>query len=180
MTAYRQKRTFKHPATSAGAIPLDCYDFSQGLPVSEEGIERRLTTILAADVVGYSRLMAQIGINPTMGLKRKVWVIGLAGLLLLGGCTTSYQELMDEGEQHYSQGRSDDAILSYEAAFQETEDPGEILESSNSLADVYGSLGRISDKEKALSRGLNIAGYCAVWASGRGCHFPEEMKQWPE
>ncbi len=29
-----------------------------GLPVSEEGVERRLTTIVAADVVGYSRLMA--------------------------------------------------------------------------------------------------------------------------
>ncbi len=26
--------------------------------MSEEGVERRLTTILAADVVGYSRLMA--------------------------------------------------------------------------------------------------------------------------
>jgi adenylate cyclase len=26
--------------------------------VSEEGVERRLTTIVAADVVGYSRLMA--------------------------------------------------------------------------------------------------------------------------
>ncbi len=26
--------------------------------MSEEGVERRLTTILAADVVGYSRIMA--------------------------------------------------------------------------------------------------------------------------
>ena len=48
-----QKRTFKHPATSTGAFPLDCYYSSWGLPVSEEGVERRLTTILAADVVGY-------------------------------------------------------------------------------------------------------------------------------
>ncbi len=117
-----------------------------------------------------------------MGLKRKVLVIGLVGILLLVGCATRYQELMNEGEEHYSQGRSDDAILSYEAAFQETEDPGDIIESSTSLADVYGSLGRVSDEDKALRRGLNIAGYCAVWASGsgRGCHFPEEMKQWPE
>ncbi len=58
MSAYSQKRTFEHPATSVGAIPLDCYYSSWGLPVSEEGVERRLTTILAADVVGYSRLMA--------------------------------------------------------------------------------------------------------------------------
>ncbi len=58
MSANSQKRTFKHPATSVGSIPLDCYYSSQGLPVSEEGVERRLTTILAADVVGYSRLMA--------------------------------------------------------------------------------------------------------------------------
>ena len=117
-----------------------------------------------------------------MGFMRKVWVIGLVGLLLLVGCATRYQELMDEGEEHYSQGRSDDAISSYEAAFQETGNPGDIIESSTSLADVYGSLGRVSDEEKALRRGLNIAGYCAVWASGsgRGCHFPEEMKQWPQ
>ncbi len=27
--------------------------------MSEEGVERRLTTILAADVVGYSRLMGE-------------------------------------------------------------------------------------------------------------------------
>jgi len=126
--------------------------------------------------------MTQIGNTPTVGLKRKVWVIGLVGSLLLVGCTASYQELMNEGDEHYSQGRSDDAISSYEAAFQETGNPGDIIESSTSLADVYGSLGRVSDEEKALRRGLNIAGYCAVWASGsgRGCHFPEEMKQWPE
>ncbi len=29
-----------------------------GAPVAREGIERRLTTIMSADVVGYSRLMA--------------------------------------------------------------------------------------------------------------------------
>ena len=57
MSAYSQKRTFKHPATSLGAIPLDCYDSSWGLAVSEESVERRLTTILAADVVGYSLLV---------------------------------------------------------------------------------------------------------------------------
>jgi hypothetical protein len=123
--------------------------------------------------------MTQIGNTPAMGLKRKVWVIGLVGSLLLVGCANNYQELMNEGDEHLSQGRSDDAILSYEGAFQETEISSEILESSNSLADVYRSLGRISDKEKALRRGLNIAGYCAVWASGRGCHFPEKMKEWP-
>jgi len=116
-----------------------------------------------------------------MGLKRKVWVIGLVGILLLGGCIASYQELMNEGDEHYSQGRSDDAISSYEAAFQETEITSEILESSNSLADVYGSLGRISDKQKALWRGQEIAGYCVVvLGTGRGCRFPEEMKQWPQ
>ncbi len=32
---------------------------AKGRPVSEEGVERRLTTILAADVVGYSRLMGE-------------------------------------------------------------------------------------------------------------------------
>ncbi len=58
MSAYGQKQTFKHPAISVGAIPIDCYYSSWGLPVSEEGVERRLTTILAADVVGYSRLMS--------------------------------------------------------------------------------------------------------------------------
>jgi len=52
MSAYSQKRTFEHPATSIGAIPLDCYDSSWGCLVSEEGVERRLITILAADVVG--------------------------------------------------------------------------------------------------------------------------------
>ncbi len=31
---------------------LDCYDSSWGCLVSEEGVERRLITILAADVVG--------------------------------------------------------------------------------------------------------------------------------
>ncbi len=46
------KLTFKHPATSIGAISLDCYYSSWGRPVSEEGVERRLTTILATDVVG--------------------------------------------------------------------------------------------------------------------------------
>jgi len=30
----------------------------KGRPVGKERLERRLTTILAADVVGYSRLMA--------------------------------------------------------------------------------------------------------------------------
>ncbi len=57
MSAYSHKRTFKHPATSVGSIPLDCYDSSWGFPVSEAGVERRLTTILAADVVGYPLLV---------------------------------------------------------------------------------------------------------------------------
>ena len=49
---YSHKLTFKHPATSIGAISLDCYYSSWGRPVSEAGVERRLTTILATDVVG--------------------------------------------------------------------------------------------------------------------------------
>jgi hypothetical protein len=55
MSAYSQKRTFKHPATSTRAIPLNCYFLRipvKGLSVSDDGVERRLTTILAADVVG--------------------------------------------------------------------------------------------------------------------------------
>ncbi len=41
-------------------MPLNCYFFripAKGRPVSEEGVVRKLITILAADVVGYSRLM---------------------------------------------------------------------------------------------------------------------------
>ena len=124
--------------------------------------------------------MTQIGNTPAMGLKRKVWVIGLVGILLLGGCTTRYQELKDEGDEHYSQGCSDDAISSYEAAFQEAEITNDILESSDSLADLYGDLGRFSDREKALRRKNQIVGYCLVWVSSRVCNFPEEMKQWPQ
>ena len=59
MVRSSQEGSFKHPATGTGVNPLDCYHLSQGLPVSEEGVERRLTTILAADVVGYSRLMSE-------------------------------------------------------------------------------------------------------------------------
>ncbi len=48
------------PGFNTRAIPLVCY-FSRipakGRPVNEEGVERELTTILAADVVGYLRLM---------------------------------------------------------------------------------------------------------------------------
>jgi len=150
--------------------------------VSEEGIERRLTTILAADVVGYSRLMAQIGINPTTGLKRKVWVIGLAGILLLGGCTPSrYQELITEGDEHYSQGRSDDAILSYEAAFQETKETSEILESSSRLSEAYEILGRTTiNSVNATLRGVNIVAYCIRIGTDKYCDIPEELKQWPQ
>ncbi len=45
---------------STRAIHLNCHFFripAKGRPVTEEGVERKLTTILAADVVGYSRLM---------------------------------------------------------------------------------------------------------------------------
>ncbi len=62
MSAYSQKRTFKHLATSVGAIPLDCFFIrfpAKGHPVSEEGVKRKLAAILAADVVGYSRLMGE-------------------------------------------------------------------------------------------------------------------------
>jgi adenylate cyclase len=37
--------------------------------VSEEGVERKLTTILAADVVGYSRLMAADEARTLVALK---------------------------------------------------------------------------------------------------------------
>ncbi len=50
------------PGFSTRAIPLNCYFFripARGHPVSEEGVERKLTAILAADVVGYSRLMGE-------------------------------------------------------------------------------------------------------------------------
>ncbi len=49
------------PGFSTRAIPLNCYFFripAKGHPVSEESVERKLAAILAADVVGYSRLMA--------------------------------------------------------------------------------------------------------------------------
>ncbi len=115
-----------------------------------------------------------------MGLKRKVWVIGLVGLLLLGGCTASYQELMNEGEEHHSQGRYNDAILSYEAAFQETKDSNDILESSTRLKEVYFSLGRPSAGSNAMQRGMIISLYCFKLGMFGYCHFPEELKQWPE
>ncbi len=37
--------------------------------MSEEGVERRLTTILAADVVGYSRLMGKDEVGTLAALK---------------------------------------------------------------------------------------------------------------
>ena len=37
--------------------------------MSEEGVERRLTTILAADVVGYSRLMGEDEVGTLAALK---------------------------------------------------------------------------------------------------------------
>ncbi len=50
------------PGFNTRAIPLVCY-FSRisakGRPVNEEGVERKPTTILAADVVGHSRLMGR-------------------------------------------------------------------------------------------------------------------------
>jgi hypothetical protein len=124
--------------------------------------------------------MTQLGNTPAMGLKRKVWVIGLVGTLLLIGCTTTrYQELIGEGDEHLSQGRSNDAILSYEAAFQETQNSNEILESSTRLIKVYGSLGRDLDKAKAALRGVNISEYCRNNGMVGYCHIPEELKQWP-
>ncbi len=50
------------PGFSTRAIPLNCFFFrnpAKGRPVSEEGVERKLTAILVADVVGYSRLMGE-------------------------------------------------------------------------------------------------------------------------
>ncbi len=123
--------------------------------------------------------MTQIQNTPTMGLKRKVWVIGLVGSLLLVGCANNYQELMNEGDEHLSQGRFDDAILSYEAAFQETENATEILESSTKLMEVYGNLGQFSTGSNAMQRGGIIFRYCLVRGMPGYCHFPEEMKEWP-
>ena len=54
-----QEGSFKHPATGTGGNPLHCQHISQGLPVGEDGVERRLTTILTAEVVGQSRLMRE-------------------------------------------------------------------------------------------------------------------------
>ncbi len=125
--------------------------------------------------------MTQTGSTPAMGLKRKVWVIGLVGLLLLGGCTTRYQELMDEGDEHLSQGRRLDAILSYEAAFQETKETSEILESSSRLSEAYEALGiPTTTSVYATLRGVNIVLYCIGNGMTGYCHIPEEMKQWRE
>ncbi len=124
--------------------------------------------------------MTQTGSTPAMGLKRKVWVIGLVGILLLVGCTTRYQALMNEGDEHQSQGRSDDAILSYEAAFQETAYTAKIVASSGKLEKVYKSLGRTSDYAKASVRGGIIFRYFLERGMLLGyCHIPEELKQWP-
>ncbi len=108
-------------------------------------------------------------------------MIGLVGIMLLVGCTTRYQELMNEGDEHQSQGRSDDAILSYEAAFQETAYTAKIVASSGKLEKVYKSLGRTSDYAKASVRGGIIFRYCLVRGMHLGyCHFPEALKEWPE
>ncbi len=61
MSAYSHKQTFEPSCASIRVVPLNSLVLphsSWGRLVSEEGVERRLTTILAADVVGYSRLMA--------------------------------------------------------------------------------------------------------------------------
>ena len=58
---------FQHPANCPKLLFLP--HSSQGHPVSEEGVERRLTTILAADVVGYSRLMGEDEVGTLAALK---------------------------------------------------------------------------------------------------------------
>ncbi len=56
-----QERTFEHSDAGIQIVryTADPFRFLSGeRPVTEDRAERRLTTILAADVVGYSRLMA--------------------------------------------------------------------------------------------------------------------------
>ena len=130
----------------------------------------------------------QIGNVPAMGLKQKVWVIGLVGLVLLVGCTTRYQELMDEGEEHYSQQRYDDAIFSYTAAFQVSSDMGqvysdigEIIESLSQLSGAYRAARRTREALLAAIRMKQILNYCnqAGYVSGLNCRIPEELRRWP-
>ena len=123
----------------------------------------------------------QIGNVPAMGLKQKVWVIGLVGLVLLVGCTTRHQELMDEGEEHYRQQRYDDAIFSYTAAFQVSSDIVEIIESLSQLSVAYRVSGRPREALAAANRSLQILNYCnqAGYVTGLSCRIPEELRRWP-
>ncbi len=53
MSAYSQKRTFEHLLSSMDSLHQERYALGPGRGC----VERRLAAILAADVVGYSRLM---------------------------------------------------------------------------------------------------------------------------
>ncbi len=82
MSAYSHKRTFEHPATSIGAIPLDCYDSSWGLPVSEAGVERKLTPLSQS---GGSVLLEDISAVEMAVLIEVVVYRGVNGSKLLQG-----------------------------------------------------------------------------------------------
>ena len=55
MSAYSQKRTFAHLLSSMDSLHHERYALGPG----RESVERRLAAILAADVVGYSRLIGE-------------------------------------------------------------------------------------------------------------------------
>ncbi len=55
MSAYSQKRTFDRHSSGMDSLHHERYALDPG----RDGVERRLAAILAADVVGYSRLMGE-------------------------------------------------------------------------------------------------------------------------
>ncbi len=65
MSAYSQKRTFEHLLSSMDSLHHDRYALGPG----RECVERRLAAILAADVVGYSRLMGEDEVGTFARLK---------------------------------------------------------------------------------------------------------------
>ncbi len=66
MSAYSQKRTFGHLLSSIDSLHHDRYALSPG----KDGVKRRLAAILAADVVGYTRLMGVDETGTLTSLKR--------------------------------------------------------------------------------------------------------------
>ncbi len=65
MSAYSQKRTFEHFLSSMDSLHHERYALGPG----RDSVERRLAAILAADVVGYTRL---IGADEAVTLERLV------------------------------------------------------------------------------------------------------------